>query len=113
MFAAKSKEIAAVASFYGNLRKPPFANRKKDLLDVVGQITVPVQGHYSENDPEIPLDQLRGFEQSLKRQRTHAEIYTYKSPHGFFAYTRPTYDKQAAEISWRRTVGFFNKVLGH
>jgi len=113
MFAAKSKEIGAVASFYGNLRTPPFANRKEDPLDVTGQIRVPVQGHYSENDHEIPLDQLRGFERSLKRQRTHTEIYTYKTSHGFFAYTRPTYDKQAAEISWQRTVSFFNKALGH
>lgn len=66
MFAAKSKEVDAVVSFYGNLRTPPFANRKEDPLDVMDQIKVPVQGHYAENDPEIPLEQLTTFERNLK-----------------------------------------------
>lgn len=111
MFAAHSKEIDAVAPFYGNLRTPAFANRKEDPLDVLNRIRVPVQGHYSDNDDEIPQAQLETFQQVLKRQRTPVEIFTYKAPHGFFAYTRRTYDKEAAETSWKRTVDFFRRTL--
>jgi carboxymethylenebutenolidase len=112
MFAAHSKEIKAVAPFYGNLRTPAFANRKQDPLDVLNKIRVPVQGHYSDGDAEIPAEQLQTFEQTLKKQRTPVEIFTYKAQHGFFAYTRRTYDKSAAENSWKRTVEFFQRVLG-
>jgi len=111
MFAANSKEINAVAPFYGNLRTPPFANRKKDPLDVLDKLKVPIQGHYAESDSEIPLEQLRGFEQGLKKRGVDIEMYTYKAPHGFFAYTRKTYDKEATETSWQRTAEFFKRTL--
>jgi len=111
MFAAHSKEIDAVAPFYGNLRTPSFANRKQDPLDVIGKLKVPIQGHYAQNDPEIPLDQLRGFEQSLKQQGVKVAFFTYDAPHGFFAYNRSTYNKAAAEASWQRTADFFRQYL--
>jgi len=111
MFAAHSKEIDAVAPFYGNLRTPAFANRKEDPLDVLDRIRVPVEGHYSSNDPEIPGDQLKVLEQTLRRHHTPAEIFTYQAPHGFFSYTRSTYDKAAADLSWRRTIAFFQRTL--
>jgi carboxymethylenebutenolidase len=111
MFAAKSKEIGAVVPFYGNLRTPAFASRKQDPLDVLVAIKAPVQGHYSRNDNEIPLEQLKAFEESLKKQHTEAEIYTYDAPHGFFAYTRSTYQPEAANLAWTRTIGFLHRHL--
>src|SRR5215470_13892790 len=107
MFAAHSKEIDAVVPFYGNLRTPAFANRKQDPLDVLDKIRVPVQGHYSENDSEIPSEQLKTFEETLKNHKTKVEIFTYNAPHGFFAYTRRSYDAEAAQTSWQRTAEFF------
>lgn len=111
MFTARSKEIDAVAPFYGNLRTPAFANRQQDPLNVLDRIRVPVQGHYSDSDTEIPTEQLKAFEQALKKQHTPVEIFTYKAPHGFFAYTRKTYDRDAAEASWQRTADFFQRNL--
>lgn len=112
MFATKSKAIAAVAPFYGNLRTPAFANRKEDPLDRMTQINVPVQGHYSDNDPEIPPEQLKALEINLRQRRVPIEIFTYPAPHGFFAYTRKTYQSEAAKTSWVRTTEFFHKFLG-
>jgi Dienelactone hydrolase and related enzymes len=111
MFAVKSKEIAAVAPFYGNLRTPAFANRKQDPLDLLDQIKVPVQGHYSDNDPEILLDQLKSLEMNLHARGVPVEIFTYAAQHGFFAYTRRTYQAEAAKTSWQRTAEFFRKHL--
>ena len=111
MFAARSKEIGAVVPFYGNLRTPAFANRKEDPLDVSNKIKAPIQGHYSQTDAEIPLEQLKAFEQSLKAGGTKAEIFTYAAPHGFFAYTRPTYNAEAAKLAWSRTVKFLRRYL--
>ncbi len=112
MFAARSKEIDVVAPFYGNLRTPSFANRKQDPLDIISRLKVPIQGHYAQDDPEIPQDQLRRFEQSLKQQGVRVEFFTYDAPHGFFAYNRRTYNQAAAESSWRRTADFFRQHLG-
>jgi len=111
MFAARSKEIGAVVPFYGNLRTPPFANRKEDPLDISEKIKAPVQGHYSQTDAEIPLGQLKTFEESLKMGGTKVEIFTHDAPHGFFAYNRPTYNAVAAKLSWSRTVEFLRRQL--
>jgi carboxymethylenebutenolidase len=113
MFAAAyPRKIGAVVPFYGNLKTPAFANRKHDPLDVVKNIRVPVQGHYAEMDPEIPLDQLKTFETLLKENVKEVEIFTYTASHGFFAYTRPTYDLNAAKLSWQRMTAFLRNNLG-
>jgi carboxymethylenebutenolidase len=111
MFAAHDKKIDAVVPFYGNLKTPAFANRKQDPVDIVNQIKIPVQGHYSENDEEIPLEQLKKFETNLKNQGTEVEVFTYQAPHGFFAYNRKSYNAEAAQLSWQRTIDFFKKNL--
>jgi carboxymethylenebutenolidase len=111
MFAAQSKKIDAVAPFYGNLRTPAFANRQSDPLDVLAKIRVPVQGHYARVDNEIPLDQLKTFEDTLRKQGTPVEIFTYEASHGFFALNRTTHDAAAASLAWTRTVDFFKKYL--
>ena len=111
MFASQSREIDAIVPFYGNLRTPAFANRKSDPLDVLARIRVPVQGHYAREDKEIPIEHLKTFESTLRKQRTPVEIFTYDAPHGFFAFTQRAYDATAASLAWTRTVAFFKKYL--
>ena len=107
------KEVRAVVPFYGNLRTPAFAGRKLDPIDVATRITVPVQGHYAEQDPEIQLPQLKEFETALKKQNHDDEIFIYSgAPHGFFAHTQPTYNAEAAKLAWQRTTAFLKEHLG-
>src|SRR5262245_57467965 len=115
MFAATyPKEVRAVVPFYGNLKTPAFANRKLDPIDVATSITVPVQGHYAEEDPEIELTQLKAFEAALKKNNRDDQIFIYSGAHhGFFAYTQPTYNTEAAKLAWQRTVAFLKEHLGH
>src|SRR5262245_57877088 len=114
MFAATyPKEVRAVVPFYGNLKTPAFAGRKVDPVDVSTRITVPVQGHYAEQDPEIPLPQLKAFETALKKNNSDDQIFIYSgAPHGFFSYTQPTYSAEAATIAWQRTGAFLKEHLG-
>jgi carboxymethylenebutenolidase len=111
MFATQCSDIGAVVPFYGNLKTPAFAKRDKDPVDVVSEIKVPVQGHYSNADAEIPLAQLNQFEHDLKLHNIKAEFFTYSAPHGFFAYTRSSYRAEAAKLAWERTVDFLHKSL--
>jgi|GEM_PF-91083 len=112
MFAASyPKQVRAVVPFYGNLKTPVFANRKQDPIDVAENISAAVQGHYAENDNEIPPEQLEAFELALKKNNKDDEIFTYPAPHGFFAYSRPTYDADAAKLAWQRTTTFLHNQL--
>jgi carboxymethylenebutenolidase len=114
MFAATyPKDVRAVVPFYGNLKTPAFANRKVDPIDVATSIRVPVQGHYAEQDPEIPLTQLKDFETALKKNNRDDQIFIYAgAPHGFFSYTQPTYNAEAAKTAWQRTAAFLKEHLG-
>jgi len=111
MFAAQSNEIAAVVPFYGTLRLPPEANRPVNPFDVVGKISAPVQGHYALKDAGIAQADVKRFFALLEAQGTKTELYNYEAEHGFFAYTRPVYQAEAARLAQRRMLEFFRKHL--
>jgi carboxymethylenebutenolidase len=112
MFTAQSKEIAAAVSFYGTLILPPIFNRKRTPFDVIKQIRVPVQGHYGTQDTNAPPGDARRFEKELRAQNTLAEIFTYETGHGFFAYNRDeAYQPEAARLAKERTLTFFRRYL--
>lgn len=112
MFTAQSKEIAAVASFYGTLILPPIFNRKRTPFDVIKQIKVPVQGHYGTRDNNAPPADAKRFEEALRAQNTPVEIFTYEAGHGFFAYNRDeVYQPEAAELAKERMLTFFRRHL--
>jgi carboxymethylenebutenolidase len=111
MFAAKSKEIDAVVPFYGTLRLPPEANRAVNPFDVVSKIKAPVQGHYALRDKGIAQSDVKKFFEMLRAQGTRAELYNYEAEHGFFAYTRPVYNAEAAKLAQDRMLVFFKQHL--
>jgi carboxymethylenebutenolidase len=111
MYAASAKEIGAIVPFYGNLKTPPSANRKRDPLDVLAQLRAPIQGHYAKGDALISQEQLDRFEQEVHAHGTPIELFTYEAKHGFFAYTRTSYDANAAKLSWSRTIPFLSRHL--
>jgi carboxymethylenebutenolidase len=111
MFAARSKEIDAVVPFYGTLRLPPEFNRPVNPFDIVSGIKAPVQGHYALSDTGITQSDAKKFFEILQAQGTRAELYNYEAEHGFFAYTRPTYNGEAARLAQTRMLEFFRQHL--
>ncbi len=111
MFAAQSKEIDAVVPFYGTLRLPPEANRAVNPFEIVGKIKAPVQGHYALKDAGITQSDVKKFFDILQKQGTKTELYNYEAEHGFFAYTRPVYNAEAAKLAQSRMLEFFKKHL--
>lgn len=110
LFAAKSNEIGAVVPFYGTLRLPPEANRPVSPFDVVSRIKAPVQGHYALKDTGITQSDVLEFFKMLRAEGTRAELYNYEAEHGFFAYTRPTYNAEAAQLAQNRMLDFFKQL---
>ena len=111
MFAARSREVGAVVPFYGTLRLPPEANRPIGPFDVVDRISAAVQGHYALKDAGIEQADVKKFFEMLQKQGTKTELYNYEAEHGFFAYTRPVYNPDAAKVAQSRMLRFFEKHL--
>ncbi len=52
------------------------------------------------------------FEEALKEADCDYEQFMYADAnHGFHNDTTPRFDKDAAELAWRRTIAFFEKKL--
>jgi carboxymethylenebutenolidase len=116
LLSTRSKDVKSVVAFYA----PPVfpeqyqvANdRKPNLMEVVDQIKVPIQGHYGMTDPIIPIEDVNRFAQALRKQNTPAEFFFYEgATHGFCDYTRSIYNEAAATLAKRRMLEFFKRTL--
>jgi carboxymethylenebutenolidase len=116
LLSTRSKDVKAVVAFYAPpvfLEQYQVANdRKPNLMDVVAQIKVPVQGHYGTADPIIPVEDVRRFEQALRKQNTPAEFFFYEgAAHAFCDYTRRNYHEAAATLAKGRMLEFIKRKL--
>ena len=93
--------IVAAAPFYG--RQPATAD--------VPKIKASLLLHYAELDKRIN-DGWPDYEAALKSANVNYTAHMYEAVnHGFHNDTTPRYDKDAAELAWKRTVEFFNAKL--
>ncbi len=93
--------VSAAVPFYG--RQP--------ASEDVAKIKAPLLIHYAELDRRINAG-WPDYEKALKAAGKTYTAYTYEGVnHGFHNDTTPRYDKDAAELAWKRTVEFFNKHL--
>ncbi len=79
------------------------------------KLAAPVLGHFGTNDDFNSLDDIRALEQEIAGASGHEvtfELYEGRG-HAFFNdHDRlGTYDKEAADLSWRRTIDFLRSNL--
>jgi len=76
------------------------------------EIKCPLLLHYAENDARVNAG-WPAYEAALKAAGVSHVAHIYPGVnHGFHNDTTPRYDKEAAELSWSRTIEFFKKHLG-
>ena len=116
LLSTESRDIDVVVAFYA----PPVLleqsqapnDRRPDLMDIVRQITVPIQGHYGTTDPAVPVESVRRFEEVLRKQNTPVEFFYYEGVgHAFCDYTRRSYNADAATLAKRRMMEFLKNRL--
>ncbi|MCB0399169.1 MAG: dienelactone hydrolase family protein [Winogradskyella sp.] len=101
MMAVKLPELGAAVPYYG--RQPEAEDAKK--------IKAPLLLQYAELDTRVNAG-WPDFEKILKENNIDYKAYIYPGVnHGFHNNTTPRYDKEAAQLSWDRTIAFFNKHL--
>ena len=102
MMAVRIPELAAAVPFYG---------RQPAEEDVPG-INAPLLLHYAEEDPRVN-EGWPAYEAALKKNEKAYTAHIYPGVrHGFHNDSTPRFDKQAADLAWKRTIDFFRANLG-
>lgn len=101
MMAVKMPDLAAAVPYYGG--QPP--------VEEVPDIKAPLQIHYASLDTRVN-EGWPAYEKALKENKKEYQIYMYEDVnHGFHNDSTPRFDKDAAELAWARTIGFFSAKL--
>ncbi|XHR95597.1 dienelactone hydrolase family protein [Mucilaginibacter sp. UC70_90] len=101
MMAVRVPDLAAAVPFYGS----------QPAVEDVPKIKAPLLLHYAALDTRI-TEGWPAYEKALKENGKKYQAYIYENAnHGFHNNTTPRYDKAAAELSWKRTIDFFNEYL--
>jgi carboxymethylenebutenolidase len=100
--AVNSPDLNAAVAFYG---APPQSGYEN--------IRAPILGNYAADDPRL-VNSLPGFISNMEEHQKPYELYIYPgTKHAFNQDNRPDrYNKEASELAWDRTLGFFRKHLG-
>ena len=72
----------------------------------------PVLGHFADQDQWINKPMVAGFEAAMKQDGKPLEVHWYSANHAFANPTGQNYDKEDAQVAWKRTLAFFHKNLG-
>ena len=101
MMAVKVPTLSAAVPFYGG----------QPSSEETPNINAPLMLHFASLDKRVNAG-WPDFETSLKENNKEYEAYVYPEVnHGFHNNTTPRYDKEAAELSWSRTISFFKEKL--
>jgi carboxymethylenebutenolidase len=99
--ATRAPRLAAGVPFYGG-QPPP---------EDVAKIRAPLLIHYAEKDDRINAG-IPAFQRALEANDVRYQLFTYPgTQHGFNNDTTPRYDKEAADLAWKRTMDFFEQHL--
>lgn len=81
-----------------------------NLLGEVGGISAPIQFHFGEVDPAIPMGEVEQIKSAVASM--DAEVFVYPgADHGFNCSDRGSYNEPAAKQAWERTMALFSKHL--
>ena len=100
--AVRSPDLLAAVPYYG----------AQSASADVAKIKAALLLHYAGSDERINRG-IPAFEEALKKAKVEYKIYVYEGAgHAFNNDTSPDrYNKEAAELAWKRTIAFFKEKL--
>jgi carboxymethylenebutenolidase len=100
--AVHSPDLNAAVPYYGTTPAP----------EEVPGIKAKVMAHYAGDDERINSG-IPAFEEALKKAGIEYHIFIYEgTQHAFNNDTGQRYNKEAADLAWKRTTDFFRETLG-
>jgi carboxymethylenebutenolidase len=101
MMAVRISNLSASVPFYGG----------QPADEDVPKIQAPLLLHFGELDTRVNAG-WPAYEKALRENKKEYAAYIYANAnHGFHNDTTPRYDKESAELAWKRTVDFFKEKL--
>jgi carboxymethylenebutenolidase len=95
----RPEDIGKVVLFYGNYEGMDVSNIRAEVL-----------GHFSDIDEWEPLEGVHATEAALQTAGLKPTFHVYPNKaHWFFEPDRPEYDRESAELAWKRTLEFLRK----
>lgn len=99
---AERDQVVATVLYYGTTGGP-----------VLTAASVPVLGHFAEDDPYEPAEGVAGFEEALRSAGRDVVFDRYPGAgHWFAEPSRDAYRPEAADLAFERTVEFLRRQLG-
>jgi carboxymethylenebutenolidase len=111
LLAARRKELKAGVVFYGRPINVITPLQPKSPIDLVPNLTVPLLGNFAGDDRSIPVDDVKKFEEELKKYNKTFDIKIYPGARHAFHKEGPRYHPEAAGDSWKRTMDWFERYL--
>ncbi|HEY7217601.1 MAG TPA: dienelactone hydrolase family protein [Candidatus Binatia bacterium] len=112
LMAAASPSFKAAVTYYGGGIFRASGEGPTPFERTV-EISCPIQGHFGELDKNPSLEDMRKLDAELTKHGKAHEFYTY--PGADHAFMDPhhvgRYNAQADQLSWPRTLDFFQKYL--
>ena len=101
MMAVRVPDLAAAVPFYGG-----------QPTEDIDKINAPLMLQYAGLDERVNAG-WPAYEAALKEYGKEYSAFVYPNVnHGFHNTTTPRYDKESAELAWKRTIDFFKEKLG-
>jgi carboxymethylenebutenolidase len=111
LMTAVNPDIKAGVMYYGG---DPFTawGDGPSPYDRIKDISCPIQGHFGEDDKNPSPADMRKLDAEMTRLDKAHEFYSYpNAAHAFANFGSASYREHAANASWPRTFGFFEKLL--
>jgi len=110
--ACETDVVAAAAYYGGGIAAPQGPGGKESTLERTGRIRGRIVCFFGERDALIPQDQVGAIRAALERHGVRHDVVVYPgADHGFFCDRRATWQKEAAEDAWARTLELFAEEL--
>jgi carboxymethylenebutenolidase len=103
--------IAAAARVPGVACGVPFYGIPPGQLADPAKITIPIEGHFANNDDWCTPQLVNDFEKAMTAAGNKPSIFRYDAAHAFANETSAAYDATAAQQAWQRTMAFLGKHL--
>ncbi len=112
--ACRNPELKACVSFYGGgiVTRSRFRGLTAIPLEEASSIQTPMFLAYGGQDPSIPPEHIQATRDRLAALGKRADFQIYpEAGHGFLCDERESYNADAAQDAWSRTIAFLNEHL--
>ena len=112
VYSAAGRDATAIAFFHGGIYprdyEPTFPGQER-AASFLPRVSAPLFAGFGENDPLVPLENVRRFRGELEALGKRARIRVHaNTPHGWLNSTRPDdYRHETSEASWEALAAFF------